>query len=299
MDYYPKYLKYKAKYLALKQQIGGNPFRVIRNTGSNPSGSLTNQCMWFSIRDFLNLNGHPGITVETIRAEAGLGADTAHMMFDIVNPVFSTALQRICNRYNIRVRVFPVTYEGKLSAQWYEADEEFPDPAFSIEPTNGAPYASIKDVNVAQYGLGHFNLIVGGYSFPDMAGVAGEAFVAAIPVKESGSKEHILKEVTKLTEVESVTAALYKEMFELVNLRDFLNLDIQKNRIQLEQKKANYEETKSSKDIGEEDKKIIMLSIMTHEISPLEQLNKSFETKVASLNKEINELQAEIKAIEK
>ena len=44
---------------------------------------------------------------------------------------------------------------------------------------------------------------------------------------------------------------------------------------------------------------MILLSIMMHEISPLQELNKSFETKVASLVKEINELEAEIKAIEK
>ena len=60
MNYQKKYLKYKAKYLELKKlkylQKGGNPFRVIRNNGTDPDGSLVNQCMWISLRDFLRLH---------------------------------------------------------------------------------------------------------------------------------------------------------------------------------------------------------------------------------------------------
>ena len=298
MSYYNKYMKYKMKYLELKNQLGGNSFRVISNTGANSTFTLMNQCMWFSIRDYLHLHGHAGISVERIRREAGLGHDTSFTMFDFESPMFRAALQRISNRYNLRIRVFPVTYEGKISPVWYHPDTEVPDPAYIMTPNNGSPIAAQRDINIAQYGVGHFELIVGGYGLPEIAGAVGVAFVPAIPVKTSDGKV-TLKQVTKLSDKETITAALYQEMFDKVNLRQFLNIEIEKNKAELKEKNKYYEQTSGSKDLTEEEKKIILLSIKTMNIAPLEELNKTFEIKSVALTKEIKELQSEIDAIEK
>ncbi len=298
MSYYEKYMKYKMKYIELKNQLGGNPFRVIPNSGANTSFTLMNQCMWFSIRDFLRLNGYPDISVETIRGEAGLGQDTIFTMFDFENAIFRDALQRISNKYNLRIRVFPVTYEGKISPVWYHPDTDIPEPAYIMTPNNGASIIARKDVNIAQYGIGHFELIVGGYGLPELVGAVGQEFVPAIPVKTTDGKVR-LKQVTELSDKETITAALYQEMFDKINLRQFLNTEIEKNKAELKEKNKYYEQTQESKDLTEEEKKIILLSIKTMNIAPFEELNKTFETKSAALTTEINELQAEIDAIEK
>jgi hypothetical protein len=291
-------MKYKMKYIELKNQLGGNPFRVIPNSGANTSFTLMNQCMWFSIRDFLRLNGYPDISVETIRGEAGLGQDTIFTMFDFENAIFRDALQRISNKYNLRIRVFPVTYEGKISPVWYHPDTDIPEPAYIMTPNNGASIIARKDVNIAQYGIGHFELIVGGYGLPELVGAVGQEFVPAIPVKTTDGKVR-LKQVTELSDKETITAALYQEMFDKINLRQFLNTEIEKNKAELKEKNKYYEQTQESKDLTEEEKKIILLSIKTMNIAPFEELNKTFETKSAALTTEINELQAEIDAIEK
>jgi hypothetical protein len=270
MDYKNKYLKYKGKYLALKNKKtyvnlkskfilrGGNPFRVIRNSGSNESGSLTNQCMWFSIRDFLRLNGFPDITIEEVRATAGIGSGYDHVMFDIHNGALRDALQRLINIYNLRIRIFPIEYNGHLSPYWYSGVHGIPRPAEILKPNTGVNVEDIKDVNIAQYGLGHFNLIVGGYGLPEIGGARGEEFIPAIPIS-TGSGKKTLKEVNKLSlPAEIKTVKLYQKLNDKIDFKNFLLNDIKYETIELEQEKTKLTKTQHSTELSFDEKERIL-----------------------------------------
>jgi hypothetical protein len=58
INYKKKFIKYKIKYLNLKNSLiqkGGNSYIIIPNNGQ-PDGiaTLSNQCLWISVRDYLN-----------------------------------------------------------------------------------------------------------------------------------------------------------------------------------------------------------------------------------------------------
>jgi hypothetical protein len=163
MSYYKKYLKYKNKYLELKKQLGGRRVKTIPNSGVLEG--MTNQCFWISILNYLQRNGHPALTLRQLRTRAGLGADTEHTMFDIdhrnrhghVDNIFYNAATRIANLYNLRIQVYSVDQRGEiLGGRAHIGDD----------PNNPV-------VEIAQFGLAHFELING----------VGGAFQPAVVVK--------------------------------------------------------------------------------------------------------------------
>lgn len=310
MNYEKKYLKYKTKYLELKIKKnyvklkskyvlkggGGSrgQFRVIRNTGSDNDGALTNQCMWISIRDFLRLNGSPDITTDQIRQIAGIPDRLNHTMFDFNNTELQNALRRLVNHFNLRLRIFPVEHTGQPSRYWYNdyVEGEPLRPAEIFGPSLGNNMGAPKNVNLAQYGTGHFNLIVGGYGLPDMTGARAEDFTPMIPVSTSNGKT-ILKEVSKLAELsesEKRTAVFYQQIFDLTDFRRFLKDDLRSDEHLLAQSQKNYDETSKSTSLDDSDKRLILASITKTEIDPLKQT-------ISQKKQHINELDSEIIAL--
>ena len=291
MNYHKKYLKYKAKYLELKKlkylQRGGNPFRVIRNNGSDPIGGLTNQCMWISIRDFLRLNGFPAITTQEVRNAAGLaGRGLENTMFDIENPIFRAAIQKISDVFNLRINIYPLDYSGALSHRWYEVGETHPNPASIIVSSDNTPagVAARRDVHLAQYGIGHFELIVGGYHIPAIAGAVGQAFVPAVPIKGQ------LKKADELSDKEIRTSRLYQHLFDLLDERKLINKQISELTPIIEKNKGEYKSTLESRELTEDIKKLISESQKT-------ELDR-YEEHLREITKRLTDIESEKVALE-
>jgi hypothetical protein len=166
MSYYKKYLKYKNKYLELKTQLGGRRIRTISNSGALEG--MTNQCFWISTLQYLQINGHPALTLRQLRNNIGLGVNTEHTMFDVDhrdidgNVIFFNAAVRLAEIYNLNIQVLTVDHMGNVLG-----------PRAHIG--NGVNF-----VEVAQFGLAHFELI---------NGEIGGAFVPAVIVKGKLTKE--------------------------------------------------------------------------------------------------------------
>lgn len=160
MDYKTKYLKYRTKYLNLKKmQIGGVRFISIENNGSGNEPGLISQCIWISIRDYLNY--HRGIirTVVDLKRSVGLGPETDHTEYDNDNQLLRNALLRLSRQLNITLHFFYTSHEGFIHPN-------------SVRDNNMRPFHIVNNgtgnnVYIASFG-GHFELIIQGpnYNLP-------------------------------------------------------------------------------------------------------------------------------------
>ena len=166
MTDYKKYLKYKQKYLELKKklneqqlglvgsyvsQIGGTRIvKTIDNTGEREGMEL--QCFWISILDYLNHHGHPDLTLRELRTQADLNQDTEHTMFDIdylVGPeldrqaIFFNAAIQVAEIYDLRIQIYTARRNGEVE----------------ITTPRGLIGTGTNLVEIAQFGIGHFELI--------------------------------------------------------------------------------------------------------------------------------------------
>ena len=185
MNYQQKYLKYKQKYLNLqkllkmKTLIGGNPFRTIGNRGSVTENgvNMSNQCMWISIRDYINNFTNRGpITVSEIKRIAGLDLkSTANSDFNFENEKLRAGLERVCRHFNIQLNIYNVERSGQLRRAWYinyySGRDKFPHPIRFNEDGGNI-------VSIAAYGA-HFELIVNGY------GILGPGDFQYDPIRRS------------------------------------------------------------------------------------------------------------------
>ena len=158
MSYFNKYLKYKNKYLELKKrnvkQLGGTRqnntiVRTIENRGRLEG--MTNQCFWISVLQYVHRHGYPELTLKELRNDAGLQENTENMIFDtdyyardadgFAIPIFINAAENIARIYNLRIQIYTVNAQGVITG----------------------PRALIGNgehlVEIAQFGLGHFELI--------------------------------------------------------------------------------------------------------------------------------------------
>jgi hypothetical protein len=114
-NYKQKYLKYKKKYLQLK---GGAPriFRVIKNNGSDGTTRYSNQCMWLSLRDYLNNVVQLNINLDTIKAQASKnGVLSINDNFSIFNENYHrSSLNNFLNMYGLRMVVYEIQYRGNI-----------------------------------------------------------------------------------------------------------------------------------------------------------------------------------------
>ncbi len=109
------------------------------------------QCFWISVLDYLHRNEYPGLTLKKLRTQAGLGKNTENMMFDtdynvrdengFVIPIFLNAAETIAQLYNLRIQIYTVNAQGV------------------IHGVRGLIGNGENLVEIAQFGLGHFELI--------------------------------------------------------------------------------------------------------------------------------------------
>jgi len=162
--YYLKYLKYKKKYLKLKNQKGGVKFRVIPNNGGvteilnngNPL-QMSNQCMWISIRDYLINVLHIPISVSELKTIAGLDLEaTAHIQFDLESKDFNfkEGIERVARMFNLNIKCYLVDSEGN-------SHPALIDDRGQLIPMHIINEFGTNIVSIAFYG-GHFELIVDG-----------------------------------------------------------------------------------------------------------------------------------------
>ncbi len=116
-NYKKKYLIYKKKYFALKKnQIGGTRFRSIPNNGSRPTEQyLSLQCIWISIRDFIDYNRGINTTVRELKRRLGLGPETDRTEFDQDNQILFNAFERLCRGLQITVCFVYTNHDGTIA----------------------------------------------------------------------------------------------------------------------------------------------------------------------------------------
>jgi hypothetical protein len=156
-NYYKLYLKYKLKYLKLKEQIGGGKYITIKNSGYvNENGiNMYNQCMWISIRDYLSYVRGINITVQDLKNMVGLGPDTYDEMFDWETPRYRDAIMGLCQIFDICINAYLTLQNGETHPELVFPGTDIPMPMHIInEHSNNV-------VPIAFYGA-HFELILSG-----------------------------------------------------------------------------------------------------------------------------------------
>jgi hypothetical protein len=178
--YYEKYRKYKNKYLALKNIIGGSDpdferaikasladlnegdvevgrkLYVIPNSGMIEG--MSQQCFWISILNYLQINPIANIAevenVGQLRTLVGLGKDTEHLPFDEDDIRFRNALESLTAIFDLQIVVHFINAHGN---QIILRDQYTGIPRESIRPINDA---GRNIVHITQHGLYHFQYMV-------------------------------------------------------------------------------------------------------------------------------------------
>ena len=265
-DYKHKYLKYKKKYLMLVEEqkklnntnnykiflgggsiVIGSKVKTIPNSGSLES--MTNQCFWISILNYLqsngNGNGNKNLTLRELRTNAGLDSQTEHMMFDtnyLINkgneniPIFFNAANRIAKFYDIQIEVYSVNREGEVLNQRDEIGNS----------TNIVP--------IAQFGLQHFELI----------DKKGKTFIPAVPINGK---------LTTTTDIDPKYKNLYIQLNENLGMIDILNDDLKQFREKYNNSITNKDHILKSYDIPRGEKNNIVFHI-----------NKELDETVTAIN---------------
>lgn len=101
---------------SIKQHGGVNPKIItIRNNGTDGKSTLSLQCMWISIRDYLLYHrGETHHTVRTLKASVNLDSRTDRMEFDDGNPLFLRALEALCKILCIRIVIIYIQHDGTI-----------------------------------------------------------------------------------------------------------------------------------------------------------------------------------------
>ena len=155
---YKKYLKYRLKYQKLKEQKGGARFSSIPNNGSRLAEPyLGLQCIWISIRDYIDYNRGISTTVRELKRRLGLGPETDRTEFDEYNPMLASGLERLCRALQITLNFISTRADGTIEPYSLDAYNNM-TPLQRINP--GA-----RDVlYIATFGR-HFELIVNGPNY--------------------------------------------------------------------------------------------------------------------------------------
>ncbi len=163
LKYKQKFIKYKTKYLGLKNsivQIGGNTFVTIPNNGT-ADGNMTNQCAWISVRDYLNFT--KGITnlkiFDDLKKPFGLGPELNNTEFDLTDSKMAAAMTALAKKYNITLCFLQVNNTTKKIELYSLKDNG------NVECIQGLINPGQKEVvHIASYGS-HFALIISGPGF--------------------------------------------------------------------------------------------------------------------------------------
>ena len=273
---YLKYLKYKQKYLELKNlntlQFGGQRrVKTVENTGSREGMSM--QCFWISILDHLRINGHPTLTLRELRNQAGLGPDTENMIFDIDylvgppldrQPIFFNAAIRIAEIYNLRIQVYAANRDGEFAL---------------TDSPRGLIGTGANLVELAQFGIAHFELIDEAH---------GSDFVPAVLIKG---------ELKKATDIDSTMKDRYLQLSEYQGMLKILRDQSKVNSIVYERELKTKEELKASPELSSDQKSIFLTQ---HEkfLDKLVQEINATDTRIQRLQEEISSLMVIISEFE-
>jgi hypothetical protein len=225
--YYLKYLKYKEKYLQLKYtQQGGLRFNVIPNNGSvteftNTGEELTmsNQCMWISLRDyFINVlpgNEYPNSVLQ-IKILAGLDLlATRSEQFDWESTQypFRQGIEIIANLFDLRIEAYLVDGNGNTHS-------ELTNPDGSPMPMHLINEYGNNLVKIAFYG-GHFQLITDNLNLDRSINQEPEK------PKIFSKKTQAYEDISSLSS--DIPVELYTQSIDLKQKYDINNKHIQEN----------------------------------------------------------------------
>jgi len=237
MDYKLKYLKYKHKYVELKKitniQFGGNNFTVIPNSGA--IDGMSNQCMWISIRDYLQNYRNINISVRELREYAGLDQTTEHTQFDWETPEFRRGIERVCEIFSLQLNCYLVDHNGQPNKYLFH------DPETKQHPM---PMQIINErghniVNIAFYGA-HFQLITSGFGMERFYGGHG------IPEKAQPIKMITFYENK---EVDDKIKEYYDQIIENEQIISALEYIISKLILDIKIREKNLSESESESDV--------------------------------------------------
>jgi hypothetical protein len=183
MDYKIKYLKYKLNCNLLKYklncnllkyklncnllknnlyQFGGMMVKTKPNNGTKEG--MSNQCFWISILDYLTQNRFNDLTLRDLREWAGLDHRTQHTMFDTDEEIFRLSIVKLLQflrhiDINLKIKIYRVNYDGNIVSRANAfalniAGTDLIDDRSAIFDDNSG-----EIVRIANFGLGHFELI--------------------------------------------------------------------------------------------------------------------------------------------
>jgi hypothetical protein len=287
MDYKKKYLKYKLKYLNL---LGGvKSFKTKKNNGTDPdprarSGSYTNQCMWLSIRDYLNNILGNNFTLDEIR---NIASNNNRTLINNKNEEFDTDLHM--DGLNNIIRTFDLQIHIYIS---YKKDGVL---IINDEPSviYGNP-RSRNIVSIVSYGS-HFELIT---LINDINIYNKE--LQSISREFTPNRELIIgKQNDKISKLTS------ENLIELDNLLDFsvqtnnvifeIEQNIKKKEIEIKNHKNSFI-FDSTENIDENTRIGLIVSFQEYEIilkthlSDYQQYLKEFKDDIDKITKKINML---------
>ena len=131
---------------------------TVHNSGSIPGGRYFNQCMFISIRDYLNRNGYPDLTLEELRYQAGLAGIMETQEWDQDIEIHVRALRNLSEIYSLDINIWDVGPNGLLDPRYLTDDNTM------LIPRYREGEGRVNVVNIASYGR-HFELIIRGSIF--------------------------------------------------------------------------------------------------------------------------------------
>jgi len=239
--------------------------KTISNTGSLEGMSM--QCFWISILDYLHINGHPYLSLRELRTNAGLGADTEHEMFNMDDGqmIFYNAATLITEIYNLSIQIYSATRYG--------------DFAITDSP-RGLIGTGANLVELAQFGIGHFELIDNVY---------GSEFIPAVLVK---------RKLKKITDIDPTMRDRYLILSEYQGMLKILRDHSKVNSVVYKQEIKTKNKLQSSQEFTPDQKEIFLtqhnefIDKLVKEINATEERIKKLQEEISSLTLIISEFES-------
>ena len=299
--YYEKYKKYKNKYLALKNIIGGSDpdferaikasladlnegdvevgrkLYVIPNSGMIEG--MSQQCFWIFILNYLQRNPIDNIAevenVGQLRTLVGLGKDTEHLPFDEDDIRFRNALESLTAIFDLQIVVHFINAHGN---QIIIRDHRTGIPKEAIRPINDG---GSNIVHITQHGLYHFQYMVAG-------GVgAGDNGVL---VQDKLSKD---KNIENITNNETMVKVYEEEIKKLNQMKVKMDKEFKPERANKEDLEIFY--ISYNDEINRINKEITKYE---EKLEVLRKYNKTKFIKRSKIEAMIKELEDEIKKLD-
>ena len=239
MDYYSKYLKYKKKYIDLKNIYGGaggtgsrlpsativtsdeffnsegyeGEIQTIFNNGMN--SGLSQQCMYISILDYLRRTINYQGTLRELRDIAGVTGFDENNEWDEINPRHVESLKILAKRFDLDIRIWQSSIVEPV------LDTHFITPlGFSPRARYGNGNPNV--VNILA-GDRHFQLITGGSIFgsSDRSGseytpiLFDQSTNTHVPVSSLNKEKQLEK---NLEQLKSTRTFLKNEKFDITEI---------------------------------------------------------------------------------